>query len=280
MSNKRLPKTVANRQDSNIKVFSTAGTKERAPLARRLFPSPSRPGATESRPGIAERDRHTVSHSARIWNYWLGGKDNYPVDREVGDRIREIFPDIVEHRPRASGRSSPARSAIWPVRPASASSSTSAPGCRPSTTPTRSPSASLRIPGSSTSTTTLWSSPTPARCSTSTPEGATDYIDADLRDPGRDPQGGRPHPGLRPARRHHAARTSCGTSRRRRGPADHRPLLDAVPSGSYLAIADRTNEVIGGKESTRRYASGTTPVDPRHPPQAASRSPRSSTAWN
>ena len=29
----------------------------------------------------------TVSHSARIWNYWLGGKDNYPVDQEMGDRI-------------------------------------------------------------------------------------------------------------------------------------------------------------------------------------------------
>jgi S-adenosyl methyltransferase len=37
----------------------------------------------------------TVSHSARIWDYWLGGKDNYPVDREVGDRIEELLPDIV-----------------------------------------------------------------------------------------------------------------------------------------------------------------------------------------
>jgi len=37
----------------------------------------------------------TVSHSARIWDYWLGGKDNYPVDREVGDRIAELLPDIV-----------------------------------------------------------------------------------------------------------------------------------------------------------------------------------------
>jgi len=36
----------------------------------------------------------TVSHSARIWDYWLGGKDNYPVDREVGDRIEEMLPDI------------------------------------------------------------------------------------------------------------------------------------------------------------------------------------------
>lgn len=36
-----------------------------------------------------------VSHSARIWNYWLGGKDNYPVDREVGDQFCQIFPDII-----------------------------------------------------------------------------------------------------------------------------------------------------------------------------------------
>ena len=37
----------------------------------------------------------TVSHSARIWDYWLGGHDNYPVDREVGDRIAQMLPDIV-----------------------------------------------------------------------------------------------------------------------------------------------------------------------------------------
>jgi hypothetical protein len=37
----------------------------------------------------------TVSHSARVWDYWLGGRDNYPVDREVGDRIAEMLPDIV-----------------------------------------------------------------------------------------------------------------------------------------------------------------------------------------
>ncbi len=37
----------------------------------------------------------TVSHSARIWDYWLGGKDNYEVDREVGHRIEEMLPDIV-----------------------------------------------------------------------------------------------------------------------------------------------------------------------------------------
>jgi hypothetical protein len=38
----------------------------------------------------------SVPHSARIWNYWLGGTDNYPVDREAGDKYREVYPQIVE----------------------------------------------------------------------------------------------------------------------------------------------------------------------------------------
>jgi hypothetical protein len=37
----------------------------------------------------------TVSHSARIWNYWLGGKDNFAVDREAGDRVEAMLPIIV-----------------------------------------------------------------------------------------------------------------------------------------------------------------------------------------
>ncbi len=38
----------------------------------------------------------SVPHSARIWNYWLGGKDNYPVDRAAGDQYQQIFPGIVD----------------------------------------------------------------------------------------------------------------------------------------------------------------------------------------
>src|ERR1700753_2465837 len=37
----------------------------------------------------------TVSHSARIWNYWLGGKGNFAVDREAGDRVEAMLPIIV-----------------------------------------------------------------------------------------------------------------------------------------------------------------------------------------
>jgi hypothetical protein len=37
------------------------------------------------------------AHTARIWNYWLGGKDNYQVDREVGDQIRQLHPGIGDY---------------------------------------------------------------------------------------------------------------------------------------------------------------------------------------
>ncbi len=35
-------------------------------------------------------------HSARIYNYWLGGKDNYPADRAMGDQILSVLPMIGE----------------------------------------------------------------------------------------------------------------------------------------------------------------------------------------
>lgn len=51
--------------------------------------------------GTDEPNRHpvldtTVAHNARVWNHWLGGKDNYPVDRAVGDKIAELFPLIAQ----------------------------------------------------------------------------------------------------------------------------------------------------------------------------------------
>ncbi|WP_306207166.1 SAM-dependent methyltransferase [Actinoplanes sp. RD1] len=36
----------------------------------------------------------TVPHSARIWNYWLGGKDNFEADRAAGDEVIAHIPDI------------------------------------------------------------------------------------------------------------------------------------------------------------------------------------------
>jgi hypothetical protein len=38
----------------------------------------------------------TIPVSARIWNYWLGGKDYYPVDKEAGDQFAGLYPGIFE----------------------------------------------------------------------------------------------------------------------------------------------------------------------------------------
>jgi len=49
-----------------------------------------------SAPGQPSSIDTSVPHSARIWNYWLGGRDNYPVDRAAGDQYREVFPGVVD----------------------------------------------------------------------------------------------------------------------------------------------------------------------------------------
>ncbi|GAA0931454.1 SAM-dependent methyltransferase [Pseudonocardia zijingensis] len=38
----------------------------------------------------------SVPQSARIWNYWLGGKDNYAADRAAGDEVLAKIPDIAD----------------------------------------------------------------------------------------------------------------------------------------------------------------------------------------
>ena len=45
---------------------------------------------------IRNRIDTTTPHSARFWNYFVGGKDNYEVDRQIGDHIKEIFPGLVD----------------------------------------------------------------------------------------------------------------------------------------------------------------------------------------
>jgi hypothetical protein len=36
-----------------------------------------------------------VPHAARIWNYWMGGKDNFAADRAAGDAVAQVYPEIV-----------------------------------------------------------------------------------------------------------------------------------------------------------------------------------------
>ncbi|NUS44343.1 MAG: SAM-dependent methyltransferase [Mycobacteriaceae bacterium] len=41
-----------------------------------------------------QKMRTDIPHSARIWNYWLGGKDNYEVDQLAGEAAIQACPDI------------------------------------------------------------------------------------------------------------------------------------------------------------------------------------------
>jgi len=57
--------------------------------------------ADSSMTSASRQDQPTVDadipQTARIWNYLLGGKDNYAVDRAVGDEIIKSTPELVEN---------------------------------------------------------------------------------------------------------------------------------------------------------------------------------------
>ena len=54
----------------------------------------------ESCPAVPEEDPDaigfdtSVAHPARIWDYWLAGKDNFAADRVVGDHVLEAAPVV------------------------------------------------------------------------------------------------------------------------------------------------------------------------------------------
>src|SRR5689334_23475008 len=52
--------------------------------------SPSESGGAS----VPPRLNTSSAHSARVWSYLLGGKDNFAADREVGDMILQMFPGI------------------------------------------------------------------------------------------------------------------------------------------------------------------------------------------
>ena len=45
-------------------------------------------------PAVPDGVDASAPRSARVWNYRLGGKDDYPVDRVLGDRILATYPEF------------------------------------------------------------------------------------------------------------------------------------------------------------------------------------------
>jgi hypothetical protein len=59
---------------------------------------PENPAASQlPAEGVLSRIITTRPHTARIWNYWLGGGDYYEVDRAAGERIRQLHPGIDDY---------------------------------------------------------------------------------------------------------------------------------------------------------------------------------------
>jgi hypothetical protein len=51
--------------------------------------------ASTERGGRAEFDP-AVPHPARVYNFWLGGKDNFAADRHAGEQVIRLMPGIVD----------------------------------------------------------------------------------------------------------------------------------------------------------------------------------------
>jgi S-adenosyl methyltransferase len=124
----------------------------------------------------------SVPHSARIWNYWLGGKDNYAVDRAAGDAYIKVYPGIVDVA--RAGRAFLARAVRYLAAEAGIRQfldvGTGLPTADNTHQIAQRAAPESRIVYVDNDPLVL----AHARALlTSTPEGSTNYIDADMRDP-------------------------------------------------------------------------------------------------
>lgn len=197
---------------------------------------------TAGRSPVPEGIDTDVPHPARVWDYWLGGKDNFAADRDVGKRIlaaapqlavmaradREFLGRIVRHLAADVGirqfldigTGIPTAANTHEVAQATA------PDCR-----------------------IVYVDNDPivlghARALlASTPEGVTDYIEADARETEKIvASAGSTLDFSRPVAVMLLGILEFIPDDDEAYGIVHR-LLDAVPSGSYLAIAHSTNEV-------------------------------------
>jgi O-methyltransferase involved in polyketide biosynthesis len=213
----------------------------------------------------------TVPHSARIWNYWLGGKDNYAVDRMAGDQTIAVLPEIVDIA-RAS-REFLARVVRYLAADAGIRQfldiGTGLPTANNTHEVAQRIAPSARVVYVDNDPLVL----THARALlVGSPEGATDYIDADARDVDTILSGAaatldfsRPVAitmlGILPFIGDDAV--AAGIVHK---------LLGAVPAGSYLALTHSTSEVSGERviEAVRQWNQvAPTPYTLRSPEQIA-----------
>jgi hypothetical protein len=227
--------------------------------------TPAAPGQGTEPPEIDT----TVPHSARIWNYWLGGKDNYPVDRATGDQFREAFPGIVDVT-RASRRFL-TRAVRYLAGEAGIRQFLDVGTGLPTADNTH--EVAQRVAPESR---IVYVDNDPvvlvhARALlTSTSQGVTQYVDADLHEPDRILEAASKTIDFTEP----VALMLLGILGHVTDDAEARSivkrLLGALPSGSHLAIYDGTDTNPAGVEAQERYnRSGAVPYRLRSPEQIA-----------
>jgi len=187
----------------------------------------------------------SVPHSARVWNYWLGGKDNFQADRVVGDQFAQLYPDITVVA--RSSRAFLKRAVTFLATEAGIRQfldiGTGMPTAENTHQVAQAAAPESRIVYVDNDPLVL----THARALlTGTPQGATEYLDADLKDPA----------GILRA----AGRTTLDLSRPTglilmnilghvsdldEAAGIVGQLMAALPSGSYLVTADGTDVIDG-----------------------------------
>ncbi|MFJ4683967.1 SAM-dependent methyltransferase [Streptomyces sp. NPDC091377] len=190
----------------------------------------------------------SIPHSARIWNYWLGGKDCYEIDRQVGDQIQAGNPAITDIA--VAQRAFLVRAVEHLVRGAGIRQFLDVGTGLPTADNTHEVAQRL-----DPTTRIVYVDHDPVVLAhaeallTTTPEGATDYIDADLRDPeGILREAARTLDLDRPVALMLLGITAHVVDDSAYGIVGR--LVDALPSGSHLVLCDDT-EVINPREMRR-----------------------------
>ena len=188
----------------------------------------------------------SVPHSARVWNYWLGGKDNYPVDRRMGEQVHQVFPEIVDIA--RAGRALLVRTITHLAAKEGIDQfldlGTGLPTADNTHEVAQSANPAARVVYVDNDPLVL----THARALlTSTPEGTTDYVHADLRDMDTIlEQAAQTLDFNRPV-----AVTMFGIlafiPEDEQVRAISRRITEAVPSGSFLALTHSTSAVTGDR---------------------------------
>jgi hypothetical protein len=205
-----------------------------------------------------------VPHTARVWNYFLGGKDNFAADRIAGERIAEVNPDVLE-----LARASRAF-LVRGVRHLAGEAGirqfldigTGLPTFNNTHEVAQAIAPESRIVYVDNDPLVLVHA---EALLTSTPSGATHYVEADLHDPytilheaAAILDFDRPVAIMLIAILHHIGDTQEARAIVRR-------LTDAVPSGSYLAIAHAVHSEAMDEGARQWNKVGKPPLTPRSP---------------